>query len=113
MDNQGNSGDSGMVNTFVFIAGFLLGAGAALLLAPETGANVRERLARGVKTAQDEFSGVAADTKDAFNTLSQDAQHAMKHTTTRFNAAVEATKDAIKSPTKDAIKSPTNDQVVE
>ena len=105
MDSQGNSGDSGMVNTFVFVAGFLLGAGAALLLAPETGANIRERLSRGVKTAQDEFSGVAADTKDAFNTLSQDAQHAMKHTATRFNAAMEATKDAIKSPS--------NDQVVE
>ncbi|UCE64505.1 MAG: YtxH domain-containing protein [Nitrospirota bacterium] len=105
MGSQGNSGDSGMVNTFVFIAGFLLGAGAALLLAPEAGANVRERLSRGVRTAQDEFSGVAADTKDAFNTLSQDAQHAMKNTATRFNAAMEATKDAIKSPT--------NDQVVE
>jgi len=105
MDSQGNSGDSGMINTFVFIAGFLFGAGAALLLAPETGANVRERLSRGVKTAQDEFSGVASDTKDAFNTLSQEAQHAMKNTASRFNAAVEATKDAIKSPT--------NDQVIE
>ena len=105
MGSQDNSGDSGMVNTFVFIAGFLLGAGAALLLAPETGANVRERLSRGVRTAQDQFSDVAADTKDAFNSLSQEAQHAVKHTATRFNAAMEATKDAIKSPT--------NDQVVE
>ncbi len=103
MDNQGNSGDSGWVNTFVFIAGFLLGAGAALLVAPETGATIRERLARGAKKAQDEFSGVASDTKDTFNTLSQEAQHAVKNTATRFNAAVEATKDAIKNPTNDKV----------
>jgi len=43
MDGQGNSSDSGTINTFVFIAGFLLGAGAALLLAPEAGTKVRER----------------------------------------------------------------------
>jgi gas vesicle protein len=103
MENQGSSGDCGMVNTFVFIAGFLLGAGAALLFAPETGASMRGRLSRGVKTAQDEFSGAAAETKDAFNTLSQEAQHAMKHTATRFSAAVEATKDAIKNPTTDQV----------
>ncbi len=103
MEGQGSSGDSCMVNTFVFIAGFLLGAGAALLLAPEAGANMRERLSRGVKAAQDEFSGVAADTKDAFSTLSQEAQHAMKNTATRFSAAMEATKDAIKNPTNDQV----------
>ena len=103
MDNQGNSGDSGWVNTFVFIAGFLLGAGAALLVAPEAGVNMRERLARGMKTAQDEFSGVAADTKDALSTLSQEAQHAMKHTANRFTAAMEATKSAIKSPTNEKV----------
>ena len=103
MANEGSSGDSCMVNTFVFIAGFLLGAGAALLMAPEAGSNVRERLSRGVKTAQDEFSVVASDTKDAFNTLSHEAHHAMKNTATRFNAAVEATKDAIKSPTNEQV----------
>ena len=103
MDNQGNPGDSSMVNTFVFIAGFLLGAGAALLFAPETGSNMRERLSRGAKTAQDEFSAAAADTKDAFNTLSQEAQHAMRNTADRFGAAVEATKDAMKKPTNDQV----------
>ena len=109
MDNQGNSGDSGMVNTFVFIAGFLLGAGAALLLAPEAGTNVRERLARGVKTVQDEFTGMAAETKDAFGTLSQEAQHAMKNTATRFTSAVDATKAAM----KDSPGEPINEQGVE
>ena len=96
MSNQESSSDSCWVNTFVFVAGFLLGGGAALLLAPEAGTNLRERLARGVKTAQDEFSEVAADTKEAFGTLSQEAQEAMKHTATRFSSAVDATKDAIK-----------------
>ena len=96
MSNQGNSNDSGWVNMFVFVAGFLLGGGAALLLAPEAGTNLRERLARGVKTAQDEFSEVAAETKDALGTLSEEAQQAMKHTASRFTTAVDATKQAIK-----------------
>lgn len=105
MGNQGNSGDSGWVNTFVFVAGFLLGAGAALLVAPETGERVRQRLARGVKTAQDEFSEVATETKDTFGTLSQEAQQALKNTATRFTSAVDATKEAIKNPPNEEVAS--------
>ena len=103
MDGQGNSSDSGTINTFVFIAGFLLGAGAALLLAPEAGTKVRERVARGVRTAQDEFSGIATETKDALGTLSQEAQHAMKNTATRFTSAVDATKEAIKNSPREPV----------
>lgn len=95
MNDQGSGGDSCWVNTFVFVAGFLLGAGAALLVAPEAGANLRERLSRGVKTAQDEFADVATDTKETFSSLSRDAQKAMQHTATRFTEAVDATKQAI------------------
>ena len=103
MEGQGNSDDSGMINTFVFIAGFLLGAGTALLFAPEAGSNVRERLARGVRTAQDEFTGIATETKDALGTLSQEAQDAMRNTANRFTTAVDATKEAIKNRPSESV----------
>ena len=101
MDNQGNSGDSNWVTTFVFIAGVLLGAGAALLMTPEAGPALRGRLAKGAKIAQDELSGMAAETKDAVNSWSQDAQHVMKQAKTRVSAAVDATKQAVKSSPND------------
>ena len=39
-DNNGQN-DSGFVNTFVFIAGFLLGAGTAIMMTPESGTELR------------------------------------------------------------------------
>ena len=103
MENQGHSGDSSWVTTFVFIAGFLLGSGLALLMAPEAGSAVRGRLAKGVKAAQDEFAEMAADSKDAFNSWSKDAQEAIKQATSRVTSAVDATKQAVKdAPTEGA-----------
>jgi len=92
-----NNGDSSWVTTFVFIAGLMVGAGAALLMAPETGTTLRERLAKGAKTAQDELTDIAADTKQAVSALSQEAQKTMKKTASRVSAAVEATKVAVKT----------------
>lgn len=97
MENQGNSGDSSWVTTFVFIAGVLLGAGAALLMTPEAGPALRGRLAKGAKTAQDELTDMAAETKDAMSSLSQQAQKAMKQARSRVSSAVDATKQAVKS----------------
>ena len=101
MDNQGNTGDSSWVTTFVFIAGVLLGAGAALLMTPEAGPSLRGRLAKGAKIAQDELSDMATDTKEAMNSWSQEAQHALKQAKTRVSAAVDATKQAVKTSPND------------
>ena len=104
MDNQEYSDDSSWVNTFVFISGVILGAGAALLIAPEAGNTLRDRLARGAKTAQDEFAGMAADTKDTINTWSQDTQETLKQAASRVTAAVDATKQSVKgAPDQDPI----------
>ena len=97
MDHQDYSNDSSWVNTFVFIAGAILGAGAALLLTPESGNMVRDRIARGAKTAQDEFSDMASDTKETLHTLSANAQEKVKQAKTRVTAAVDATKQSVKS----------------
>jgi gas vesicle protein len=88
--------DSSWINTFVFIAGFLLGAGAAILLTPETGSQIRNRLARGARTAQDEFADLACQTKEAMQNLSDEAKKTMKEAATRANSAVNATKQAVK-----------------
>ncbi|MEC4674454.1 MAG: YtxH domain-containing protein [Nitrospirota bacterium] len=95
MDSDTNSNDSCWVTTFVFIWGFVLGAGAAILIAPEPGTALRERLARGAKTAQEEFSEVAGETKEAFRSLSQDTQRTVKHAASRLNTALESTKQAL------------------
>ena len=97
MDKQDYADDSGWVNTFVFIAGVILGAGAALMLTPEPGNTLRQRLARGAKTAQDELSDMAADTKDTLNTWSHDAQQSLKQAASRVTAAVDATKQSVKT----------------
>ncbi len=95
-DNNGQN-DSGFVNTFVFIAGFLLGAGTAIMMTPESGTELRSRIRRGARTAQDEFSEMAAQTKEAMQSWSDEAKETMKHAATRVNSAVDSTKQAVKS----------------
>ena len=97
MDDQTTHQDTGWVNTFVFIAGFLLGAGTAVMLTPESGSQLRNRLSRGAKTAQDEFSDMAVQTKEAVNSWSQEAKESMKHAAARVNSAVDATKQSVKT----------------
>jgi gas vesicle protein len=101
MDEHTTQGDSSWVNTFVFIAGFLLGAGTAILLTPETGSQLRSRLARGAKTAQDEFSDMASHTKEAMHAWTEEAKKTMKQTAARVNSAVDATKQAVKTESFD------------
>jgi gas vesicle protein len=100
-DNDGQ-GDSTWVNTFVFIAGFLLGAGTAIMMTPESGSQIRNRIVRGARTAQDEFSEMAAQTKEAMQSWSEEAKETMKHAATRVNSAVDTTKQAVQSSTQDS-----------
>ena len=97
MDHQDYSDDSSWVNTFVFISGVILGAGAALLMTPEPGNALRDRIVRGAKTAQDEFSGMASDTKETLHTLTAEAQEKVKHAKSRVTAAVDATKKSVQT----------------
>ncbi len=97
MSDQNGQGDSGWVNTFVFIAGFLLGAGTAIMMTPESGSQLRNRIARGARTAQDEFSEMSAQTKEAMQAWSEEAKDSMKHAAQRVNSAVDSTKQAVKA----------------
>ncbi len=102
MSDYNGQGDSSWVNGFVFIAGFLLGAGTAIMLTPESGTQLRGRIVRGARTAQDEFSEMAAQTKEAMQTWSEEAKETMKHAATRVNSAVDTTKQAVKSSPHDS-----------
>lgn len=82
---------------WAFFSGAAFGASLAILLAPEPGSMVRGRLARGAKTAQNELSSVACGTMDAVEALGKDARQTVKQTATRLNAAIEATKAAMKA----------------
>jgi len=102
MSDYNEQGDSGWVNTFVFIAGFLLGAGTAIMMTPESGSQLRNRIVRGARTAQDEFSEMAAQTKEAMQAWSEEAKETMKHAAQRVNSAVDTTKQAVKTPPQDS-----------
>ena len=95
MEQDMSSNDSCWVTTFVFISGFILGAGAAILMTPEPGTNIRNRLAKGAKIAQEEFGDVANEAKEAFRSISQDTQRTVKQAASRITDAVEATKKAV------------------
>ena len=95
MEQNMSSNDSCWVTTFVFISGFILGAGAAILMTPEPGTNIRNRLAKGAKIAQEEFGDVANEAREAFRSISQDTQRTVKQAASRITDAVEATKKAV------------------
>ncbi len=103
MSNDENSikGCSGDTVALAFFIGALLGAGAALLLTPEPGMSMRKRLLRGAKAAQEEFTGVANETREALEVLGKDARQTLRRTASRLNTAIEATREAIKNRSGD------------
>jgi gas vesicle protein len=80
---------------FAFVMGALVGAGTAILLAPEAGSRMRKRLVNGARAAQEELTDVAAETREAFGVLTKDARQTLRQTAARLNAALEATREAI------------------
>jgi gas vesicle protein len=87
-----------------FVIGAIVGAGAALLLAPEPGIRMRKRLLDGARAAQEELAGVASETRDAFGMLRKDAQQTFRQTASRLNAALEHTREAISGETDPGIR---------
>ena len=82
-----------------FLCGVVVGALGTLLMTPESGADIRTRLRRGAKTAQDELTDAAAETAEALGALSKDARQTIRQTASRLGAALQATKEAIKQET--------------
>lgn len=80
--------------SIAFIIGAAVGAGVALFTAPHSGNEMRRRIASGMKTAQEELSEVAEETREAVGALSKDARQTLRHTALRLTDVVAAAKDA-------------------
>ncbi|MGH7230797.1 MAG: YtxH domain-containing protein [Nitrospiraceae bacterium] len=99
-DHRSCGGFSVATLALAFFTGTLLGAGAALLIAPESGTRIRKRLRKSAKIAQEEFSDVAAEAREALGVLGKDARQTIRQTASRLSAALGATKDALKEEAK-------------
>lgn len=80
-----------------FAAGAAVGAGLAFLTTPQAGHEMRRRLARGAKTAQEELTEVAEETRDAVGALTKDARQTLRRTACRLTEVVAATMDSLKA----------------
>jgi len=91
-----------------FVAGALLAGAAVLLTAPESGPDVRRRLARGARTAQEELSDIVEETRTALEGLKKDARQTLRRTALRLADSIDATITAVKHE-GDRVAGPTHD----
>ena len=103
MGQDDQRGYSGGAIAFAFLAGALIGAGAALLLAPQTGAQTRTLLRDYAQKAEDEvrerMGEVREKMKEAKTTLDsalEQGKQFLQEKKSVLNAAFEAGKDAMK-----------------
>ncbi len=73
-----------------FAAGAAIGAGCALLYAPQTGAATRKKLRRGMDDAGDYLEDAGDYLKDQAEKLSKEAQKAIKLTQEYADSAVDS-----------------------
>ena len=83
--------------SIAFAAGAAVGAGLALFTTPHSGGEMRRRIASGVKTAQEEFSEVVEETREAVEAITKDARQTLRYTALRLTDVVTATKDAFQA----------------
>ncbi len=72
-----------------FFAGFLLGAGVAFLMAPQTGAQLRRSLREYAADAKDELEGIADKGMAAWDTVVEQGQEYVERGADTVRAAAE------------------------
>ena len=77
-NTNGNSPGTGSSVALGFVLGALVGAGAALLLAPRTGKETRRRLADAGRGWGDAARGKLDQVRDTANDLKRDAKSALE-----------------------------------
>jgi len=95
MAAEDNGFSSGAV-AFAFLAGAIIGTGAALLLAPQSGAETRTLLTGYAKKAEEEALEKAKEAKATLDTAIEQGKQFIAEKTTVLAAAFEAGKDAMK-----------------
>ena len=81
---------------FAFLAGAIIGVGAALLLAPQSGAETRKLLKTYAEKAEEEMRGKAKEVRATLETTIEQGKQFIKEKKSGLTAAFEAGKDAMK-----------------
>jgi gas vesicle protein len=81
---------------FAFLAGAIIGVGAAFLLAPQSGAETRNLLKTYAGKAEEEMRGKAKEVRATLDTTIERGKQFIKEKKSDLTAAFEAGKDAIK-----------------
>jgi gas vesicle protein len=81
---------------FAFLAGAIIGVGAAFLLAPQSGAETRNLLKTYAGKAEEEMRGTAKEVRATLDTTIERGKQFIKEKKSDLTAAFEAGKDAIK-----------------
>ncbi|HEV8243032.1 MAG TPA: YtxH domain-containing protein [Nitrospirales bacterium] len=95
MAAENNDYSAGAV-AFAFLAGAVIGAGAALLLAPQTGEETRNLLRRYAKEAEKEVFAKAKEAQETLDTVLEQGKQFVNEKKTVLTAAFEAGREAMK-----------------
>lgn len=95
MAAEDNGFSSGAV-AFAFLAGAIIGVGAALLLAPQSGAETRKLLKNYAEKAEEEALEKAKEAKATFEKAVEQGKQFINEKKTVLTAAFEAGKEAIR-----------------
>jgi len=95
MAAEDNGFSSGAV-AFAFLAGAIIGVGAALLLAPQSGAETRKLLRNYAEKAEEEALEKAKEAKVTLDKAIEQGKQFVNEKKTVLTAAFEAGKEAIR-----------------
>ena len=98
MAENNNSGFSGGTIAFAFLAGAIIGAGAALLLAPQSGAETRNMLKGYAEKAEEEARERMKEACATWDTAIEQGKQFISEKKSVLSAAFEAGKEAMKQP---------------
>jgi gas vesicle protein len=87
MANQQGSGGAGLV--FAFLAGAAVGAAVALLVAPATGEDTRERLGQRVREGRDRAADAARQGRELLNRQREQVSTAFDRVRQQYQGAPE------------------------
>jgi len=95
MAAEDNGFSSGAV-AFAFLAGAIIGAGAALLVAPQTGAETRRLLREYAEKAEDEIRERIPDAKAMLDSAIEKGKEFVGAKKSALSSAIEAGREAMK-----------------
>lgn len=91
-NNRGVSGEAVIV---AFLTGAMIGAVAALLYAPHSGQESRERLRGYARRTEEDFRDLTEKATDAWSTVSRKGREFVQESSAAMKDALDAGKDAM------------------